>query len=293
MSAKKIFVFLILSWNIFISAQSEGLRIIYIIHGDGNYLFHDEEGNAMNAAEIIIEQSKYVAENINKGEVFIFYQKPAANFLFFAKDDGEFYYYQNGVKVSEESYSRKNAVDFEIEAGLIRKYSESSTEEMKNIFLYYGHEIPLQKSFGYHSSYSEKEFDINIFSDGVKNLISTLNSSEDKFDLIVLSTCRNGNRETISALSTFTNYLLASPGDIHLSYLNSESLISLSKKKSLDIYYLAKQFAQSAFEKLSGETSTEIHINVYNLRNISEKEEPAITEFYRAPKFGRKNSSLK
>src|SRR3990172_5768402 len=127
------------------------------------------------------------------------------------------------------------------------KYSESSTEEMKNILIYYGHEIP-EKGYAYHSSYPEKEFGINIFADGVKKLINSFSSTVEKFDLIILSTCRNGNQQTLKALSSLTDYLVASPGDIYLSYLNSESLISLSEKKSFDTYGIAEQFAQSAFE---------------------------------------------
>jgi hypothetical protein len=291
MLAEKIFLsMLIFGWSLSIFARPEGLKIIYIIHGDGNYLYHDEEGNELNAAERILEQSKYVAENISRGEVFIFYQKPSADFLFFTKDDGEFYYYRKGINISGETYSRKDAEDFEIEAGLINKYSETS--DIKTVLLYYGHQIPLQENFGYHSSYPEKEFDIYMFADGIKDLSSSLNSSEEKFDLIILSTCKNGNRETISSVSTLTDYLLASPVDIHLSHLNSESLVSLSNEKYLSIFEMAKHFAESAFTKLSEITATEIHINVYDLKIKPETEKTLITEFYRPPKFGRRNITI-
>ena len=277
--------------------QAENFRIIYVIHGDGNYLFHDKEGNAVNAAERILEQAEFVAENIRRGEVFIFYHKPAENFLlFFPKDDGEFYYYKNGVKISVESYLRKDTKDYEIEAGLIRKYSESQTKEMKNILLYYGHEIFQQNSPGYHSSYPEKEFGINIFANGVEKLINSFSTTEEKFDLIVLSTCRNGNRETINALSSLTDYLIASPGDIHLSHLNSKSFIKLNHENSIDTYELAKGFAQSAYEELIIVTSTEISVNVYDIKKMSGlsdcEVDSGITEFYRSPEFGRRTSSL-
>ncbi len=293
-----VFWILLLLWGIsFPFAQAENFRIIYIIHGDGNYLFHDEEGNAINAAERILEQAEFVAENIRRGEAFIFYQKPAENFLlFFPKDDGEFYYYRNGLRISEESYSRKEAEDFEIEASLIKKYSESQTKEIKNILLYYGHEIPEQKS-AYHSSYPEKEFGIEIFTNGVEELINSFSSTEEKFDLIILSTCRNGNQQTITALSPFTNYLIASPGDIHLSHLNSESLINLNQENQINTFDVSKSFAQSAYEELIIITSTEISVNVYDIKKISGlsdcETDSGITEFYRLPEFGRKTSTLK
>lgn len=285
----------ILFWGIlFIDfSYPETFRVIYIIHGDGNYLFHDEDGNAFDAAERILEQAKFVAENIKRGEVFIFYQKPTENnFLFFSKDDGEFYYYKNGLKVSEKSYSRKEAEDFEIEAGLVEEHSDI-TKETKNILLYYGHKIPQKNEYGYHSSYPQKEFGINVFAKGIGKLINSTSFSDKKFDLIILSTCRNGNFSTISSLSSFTVYLIASPADIHLSHLNSISLITLTKEEFIETHDLAKEFAKSSFKELSIITSTEIYISVYDIKKISESDkgelESGTTEFYRAAEFGRRN----
>ncbi|RPI76416.1 MAG: hypothetical protein EHM47_00315 [Ignavibacteriales bacterium] len=264
--------------------SAENFRIIYIIHGDGNYLFHDKDGKSLNAAGRILEQAKLNAENINRGEVFIFYQKPAEKFLFFNKDDGEFYYYKNSELISEETYSRKDADNFETEAGLIKKYSEDKSFSKKNILLYYGHEIPLNDSSGYHNSYPQKVFGINIFADGLGRIINSL-SNDEKFNLIVLSTCRNGNENFASVLSLFTNYLIASPADIHLSYMDSGSLISLIENTN-SIAQLSEEFARSAFEKLINSTHTEISINLYDL------DDGSITEFYRAPEFGiRKKES--
>jgi len=288
-------MFVLLCGISFSLSQAEDFRIIYIIHGDGNYLFHTKEGNPVNAAERILEQAQFVGANIRRGEVFIFYQKPAANFLiFFPKDDGEFFYYKNGIKISEESYPRKDVKDFETEAGLIKKYSESKTKVEKNILLYYGHEINQQDSPGYHSSYPEKEFGINIFANGVEKLINSFSAAtEEQFDLIVLSTCRNGNEETINALSSLTDYLIASPGDIHLSYMNSESLIKLNQIKTIDDYELAKEFAKSAYQELKEITSTEISISLYDIKKVTDisdcEVDTGISEFYRSPEFGRKN----
>jgi hypothetical protein len=272
---------------------AEEYKIIYIIHGDGNYLFHDKEGNALDAAERILNQAKYVAENIKRGEVSIFYQKPAENFLlFFPKDDGEFYHYKNGLKISEGTYSRKDTKDFEIETELIKQSFGTTSDQTKNILLYYGHEIPSENNSAYHSSYPDKEFGIKIFSDGI-NRLSNLLSSEKKFDLIILSTCKNGTEETIKTLSPYTDYLIASPGDIHLSHLNSESLINLNRDESFSVIEIANEFTFEAYNILSVETSTEITISVYDLTNI-EKEENLFTnskikDYYRPPEFGRSN----
>lgn len=291
MSAKIILFLIISGWIYTVSSQQEEFRIIYIIHGDGNYLYHDEEGNAINAAERILEQAKHVAENIKRGEVFIFFQKPSGSFLFFNNDDGEFYYYKNGLTISEESYSGRKALDFEVEAGLIKKYSENAAVRRKNILLYYGHEVPKEGTSGYHSSYPEKQFGINIFADGIGRIISS--SLPGKFDLIVLSTCRNGNEDFITALTPLTDYLIASPGDIHLSYLNSESLISLANNESISSYDLAFEFTRYSYEKLSSAASTEVIINIYDLRNTSGDAEDRITKFYRQAEFGFRKNKVK
>jgi hypothetical protein len=288
-----LFLFIAVSFNLL--AESEDFRIIYIIHGDGNYLFHDKEGNALNAAERILEEAKFVAENFSGGEVFIFYQKPAENFLiFFPKDDGEFYYYKNGLMVAEESYSRKNQVNFDAEAVLIKKYFGLPSYKGKNILLYYGHEIPIQNTSGYHSSFQKKEFGIKLFADGVQKLINSISITKEKFDMTILSTCRNGNSETISVLSPFTNYLIASPGDIYLSHLSSKSLIEFNKETNMDTFTIAKGFVQAAYDELCALTTTEISIFIYDIKKISEEFnydlDSGTTKFYRPSKYGNKNT---
>ncbi|HSP87734.1 MAG TPA: clostripain-related cysteine peptidase, partial [Ignavibacteriaceae bacterium] len=123
-------------------------------------------------------------------------------------------------------------------------------------------------------------------------LINSL-SSKKKFDLIVLSTCKNGNEETVKTLSPYTDYLIASPGDIHLSHLNSESLINLNKDESFSVIEIANEFAFEAYNILSSETSTEITISVYDLTDIENDENlftnSKIKDYYRPPEFGRSN----
>jgi hypothetical protein len=289
----RIFLFLICLWFLAAApAQTEGIRIIYFIHADGNYLFHDEEGRALNAAERILAQSIVVGENMKHGEVFIFFQKPNENFLLlFPMDDGEFYYYNKGLKIFHGTYSRKNSCAFEPEADLIKKYSESSVQNLKNILLYYGHEIPLKDTAGYNLSQPQKKFGINIFAEGLKEILNSLPSPEKKFSIVVLSTCKNGNYKTAEELSPLTDYLIASPFDIHLSYLNSESLIKLSTEKNLDLKKSAAYFAESAYYEMTRVTNTEISISVYDLSKIPGNQIDSkewVTNFYRPPMFGRK-----
>lgn len=270
-------------------SSAEEYRIIYIIHGDGNYLYHNDKGNAVDAAGRILKQARFVAENIKRGEVFIFLQKESGKFLFFSKDDGDFFYYRNGIEIVEDSYSRNDKNIYERETELIQKYSEDLNKPKKNILIYYGHEIPPDDTPGYHSSKPEIKFGINLFADGISKLINSFAAIEGKFDLIILSTCRNGTEEVVSALSSYTNYFIASPTDIHLSYFNSESLIGLTGKNIMDTESLALGFAGYAFEELCSAAITEVSINVYSFEN-DPGEKNYLKNFYRPPEFGlRKN----
>jgi len=284
----KLFILIVSAIVFSCSINAAEYRIIYFIHGDGNYLFHDNEGNALNAAENILEQAKFVGEN-SRGEVFIFYQKPSAQFLFFNKDNGEFFYYHNGKEIVKESYEWGSSEYFTTEAELLKKYSGSKNIN-RNIFLYYGHEIPGSESKGYHSSFPDKEFNINIFAKGVRNILTSL--LIEKFDLVVLSTCRNGNEKVLSLLSNCTDYLIASPGDIHLSYLNSESLIKITRYNFIPTVFIAKVFAESAFNQLSENTLTGIIINIYSLKNFQDNNDFIVARFYKQPEFGLRKGNL-
>jgi hypothetical protein len=200
------------------------------------------------------------------------------------------------MRILEESYSRKDVASYEAEAELIKKFSRSSHRDSKNILLYYGHEIPKREKTGYNSSLPERKFGINIFTEGVRQLINSLSPVEMKFDLLVLSTCRNGSYRTVKQLSPFTNYLIASPEDIHLSYLSSESLIKIGEVDFLDVNKFAKDFAEFAFNEMSKITSTEISVSVYDINKIVETNgsnpNVGVTNFYRPGKFGANQNSF-
>ena len=72
--------------------------IVCVIHGDGDYLYHDTDGNEYAADEEALAAAKRVAQQNPHAEVFIFHQRPRRHFLFlFPLRDGEFYYYRNGT----------------------------------------------------------------------------------------------------------------------------------------------------------------------------------------------------
>jgi len=76
--------------------------IVCVIHGDGDYLYHDTSGYEYNADEEALEGAKRIAQQNPQAEVFIFHQKPRRHFLlFFPLRDGEFYYYRNGQLIAK------------------------------------------------------------------------------------------------------------------------------------------------------------------------------------------------
>lgn len=236
--------------------------VIYIIHGDGNYIYHDTSGNPHSSDEEILEQALTVGEHIKNGEVFIFHQKKASKFLFFSQDDADFYYFRNGKRMKEDTYRRdKSDVDFNKELEI---YMDSGDKELKNpvkMFLYYGHEIPFPgKEINiYNNTHPDIAFNDTLFTGIVKKF-----SSGNKFDLIVISTCNNGTPEMVYRLSPYTRFIIASPGDLHLSQINSAYLENLNNGDYTPFIF-AKNFAEYSFNQLKKNTLTEITISLYDV----------------------------
>lgn len=57
--------------------------IIFIIHGNGDYLYHDNNNNKYEADEETLAEAIRIAKKNSYAEVFIFHQKPCQSFLFF------------------------------------------------------------------------------------------------------------------------------------------------------------------------------------------------------------------
>lgn len=243
--------------------------IIFIIHGDGDYLYHDTNGNEYEANEEALAGAKMVAQQNPSAEVFIFHQRPSRHFLlFFPLRDGEFYYYRNGQLIANESYWRdQEQSNFDNEVGLYRRFNAVNQRGMVNMFLYYGHEIPEFGGAGYDASYPDRTFTVNDLASGLKDL--TRDST--KFDLMVLSTCFSGTPYTIGALGSFARYIIASPDNLHLSYFDLHSLERLDLSlQDRDVPAFAKRFAHQSFDRLTRDIQTAVSIAVYDVDSVQE-----------------------
>jgi hypothetical protein len=251
-----------------LSKESE-YSLIFIIHGDGNYLYHDTNGNEYYADQVTLEKAKRIAEKNLNAEVFIFYQKPKRHFLlFFPQKDGEYYYYRNGQLAANETYWRdQEESNFEFEAGIYNNFNVGNQQEKINMFLYFGHEIPELGGVGYDESYPDRAFTIKHLARG----LNSLTGDSTRFDLMLLSTCFGGTPYTISTLGPYAKYIIASPENLHLSYFEINFLERLEfNLHDSDIHTFAKKFAQQAFERLTSEIQTAVSIAVYDIDRVHE-----------------------
>ncbi len=252
--------------------------IVFVIHGDGDYLLHDTRGDEFKADELALADAKMVAALNPEGDVYIFHQKPSAHFLlFFPIHDGEFFYYHNGRLAANELYWRDDErSNFDREVALYQQFHGEYQSEMMSMFLYFGHEIPEFDGKGYDGSYPDKSFTVNDLATGLKNFTS--NSA--KFDLLSLATCYGGTPYTISTLGPYARFIVASPENLHLSYFDLHSMIRLDTSLQVrDISSFSKRFARQAFDRLSIEVQTTISIAVYDMDRVEHLLPNAVTVY--------------
>ncbi|MFO7525368.1 MAG: hypothetical protein R6W68_07935 [Ignavibacteriaceae bacterium] len=252
-----------------VSSVDTKYSIVFVIHGDNNYLYHDSSGNSYKANEEALAGAIRVAEENSQAEVFIFHQKPGSNFFFFFPvKDGEYLYYRNGRLIENESYWRdQKQADFDIETGIYNQLRLTNQNNLIRMFAYLGHEIPEINGAGYDLSYPDRAFTIDNVAKGLKGFTSDFS----EFDLVILSTCYGGTPYTIGKLGTFTKTIIASPENLHLSYFDISTL------ERLDINFIdgdvpafAIKFAQQSFDKLTRDLQTEVSVAVYDIKSVQE-----------------------
>lgn len=232
--------------------------LVYMIHGDANYTYH-ENGKRFKADQEIVAEAKSVARKAKHGEVFIFHQKKERKkLLFFPQKDRIWYHYRGGVLVDKGKYSPE-AGGFGREAELYQ--AEAVAHSDRKIFMYFGHEIPSKTSLIYHRSLPKKPFNTEIFA-------KDLTKFEPHFDLLLLSTCNNGNPWMAESVADKVNYMIASPRNLHLSYMETQGLSLLEEAPNVSTKQLADTLALQSFERLSGQLQTMVTIGVYDLHEI-------------------------
>jgi hypothetical protein len=241
--------------------------IVFLIHGDGDYLYHDSGGKAHRADEETLARAQTVADRNPQAEVFIFHEKRRKHFLlFFPRRDGEFYYYRHGRLLAQESYWRdQSQARFDPETTLYQRFHSVEQPRSVKFFLYFGHEIPEFGGAGYDASYPDRRFTVNDLADGLKSLTA----DSTKFDLLVLSTCYNGTPHTLYTLAPYARYVIASPENLHLSYFDLQPFERLEiGRRDEDLSAFAKQFAHQAFDQLTENVLTAVTVAVYDVDRV-------------------------
>jgi hypothetical protein len=241
--------------------------IIFIIHGNGDYLYFDNSGNQIEADEVALTEAIRIALQNPYAEVFIFHQKPTQHFLFFFPlKDGEFYYYRNGKPIANELYWRnqeKSNLNFEVAA--YHRFSKSNQSNLIKMFLYFGHEIPEFGGVGYDESYSDRTFTI----DDLATEFNGFTTDSSKFDLTILAACFGGTPYTVNKLGNFSRTIIASPENLHLSYFDLHSFERLDNNlKNGDVHSFANKIARESFEKLTKNVQTEVSVVVYDVEKV-------------------------
>ncbi|MFZ1290572.1 MAG: clostripain-related cysteine peptidase [Melioribacteraceae bacterium] len=264
------------------AAEESGIKLkysmVFVIHGDGDYIYHNSIGTEFNADETALANAKRVAEQNPNAEVFIFHQRPKQKFLFFfPQRDGEFYYYRRGRLIKNILYWRdQEKSNFDTEVSLYHQFHTVNLLEMLNLFLYFGHEIPEFNGLGYDESYPDRTFTINDIANGLKDFTRNF----QQYDLLVLSTCFGGTPYKIGELGQFAQYIISSPENLHLSYFNLHSLHQLDFTfQDGDVFTFAKKFASEAFDSLAKDIQTAVSVAVYDV-NRTEKYLKSVQKIY-------------
>lgn len=270
-----------------LNLSSVDFVLVYIIHGDADYIYHDSSGHYHVADMEAVHEAKTVGLESKHGEIFIFHQK--SGFRFFNHSPrGILYHYRNGHKLTQEDYTRSDIdLGFEFESKLFQSLHSPTS---KFYLAYFGHKIPEANGQGYSSSFPKISFSLTEFSQGIKNLNSNEQGRTKPFNLIVLSTCQGGSLPTLKALSPLTDYLVASPANLHLSYLNTLAFIrdsseSQSPHENQKVFYLADSVAHQSFRQLQSFTQTEITVSLYDFSSKPDSIQ-VIDQLSQVAKFG-------
>jgi len=249
-----------------LAADSIGYTLIYYIHGDSDYLYHDGDGTALQANEKALAEAQQLARKASSGEVFIFYQQPRRKVLgLFPRSSGTMYQYANGRQLENTTYrSAVSGLSFlEAEQLLFHEHTIAHRSGgHRNIFLFYGHEIPDASYRGYHQSHGGLELSASSLTGGLRRF---LNSADQRFDLVVLSSCSNGTPLMAQQLQQVSKLMVASPQNLHLSYMDSTPLRVLENNQHLSTQDLADSIAVKTYRRLSERILTTITVSVYDL----------------------------
>lgn len=240
-------------------------RVVVIVHGDASYLYHDRNGQAHQADVETLRETFAAARAMPAAEVFVFHQRPK-NKLFglFSQDDGTFYHFRGGTLVYQTTYDQDRSAPLAVEAKLL--WDQRPVPLDSNALtaaLYYGHAVSEEARPGYHRSRPDILFGIDGLARGLGRLAGP---EESAFDAVVLSICDGGTPHTLAALASHARYLLASPGDLHLSFVDADLLGAVAS--TTDPGQWTRRLADHAFDRLTSRVTTAVTLAAYDVDRV-------------------------
>jgi hypothetical protein len=165
-----------------------------------------------------------------------------------------------------ENYRRTGSTEeFGAEAALYRMHAAGIGREAHaargfaaRVFLYFGHGTP--------------DTAILSFANGIGRFAAPAPADSKPFSLVVLSACNGGNPAAVRALAPHASRILASPGELHLSYLDAGALARLSRENAPESDSGAPDaraerwgriIAEESFASLRQRTGTKITVALY------------------------------
>ncbi len=239
-------------------------QFVYVIHGDAGYAYFDQNGKRHLADSEAESQAEEVGLGAKDAEVLIFHQRPK-HLWGLPGGQGSLRLYRNGRLERTAAYARKQD-GMQAEADLFRKYASPAEHRS---FFYFGHEIPESNGIPYSRSQPELAFTLASFAAGLRSFAAPMRRDSGKpFDLVALSACHGGTPTATRTLAPFAAWLIASPGELHLTYLDTRALIRLTRENPprsarIDAGAWGKALVSSSFSRLCENTSTSVTVALY------------------------------
>lgn len=226
-------------------------QVIVVVHGDASYTYHDTTGTRRAADEKVLREAFAAARSTPHAEAFVFHQRSQRSFLgLFPRDDGTAYHFAGGRLLATQTYRRSSGWDAEV--AYVRSHTRTSTPE-RRVVAYYGHAVP-ETPAPYHRSHPADSLSVDVLARALASLGGA--------DVTVLSTCDGGTPHTVATLAPETRYLVAAPGDLHLSMIDGDLLPILLQDAPAPAAVDA--FVQRAFSRLTSRTVTETVLARYD-----------------------------
>jgi hypothetical protein len=233
--------------------------ILYVVHGNANYTYHDDEGRRHLADIEAVAQALEVARRSTRAEVFIFHQKRTRFLGIFPGPAGRMIHYRNGAPLEDTAYGGSGQGDFAAEAALFHRLSRApwlpacgpDSTGPQALFVYFGHEIAAAEA-----------------ARGLARFAAPCGAHRP-FSLVVLSACHGGTPAMARALAPYSDYLLASPGELHLSYLDTRPLAEGLGEAPQAPRNLGDTLARASFARLKKKTVTAISLALYDTKKAS------------------------